>query len=90
MIDVARFGAHPDSGQDATLAFQKALGEIAKYPRGATLRVPKGRYDFSSQNAAKLQILPSNLMDETGPHTVALDLQNHDNLTIDGPVFRGR
>jgi hypothetical protein len=93
-LDAARFGAAPNSGADATPVFQKALQEAAKHSGGVLLRVPKGRYDFFPQSAAKLQIFPSNLMDESGPRSVALDLQQLDNLTIDGQgslfVMRGK
>lgn len=84
VIDIARFGARPDSKTDSTPAFQQALREAAKYPNGAILRLAKGRYDFFPDKAARHEIFPANLMDSADPRTIALDLQGLQNLTIDG------
>lgn len=85
-IVVTDFGAKPDSGQDATVPFQKALAaaEAAKSP--VTLVIPKGRYDFFSPLATRRKCFYSNATesDSDGTRTIAIDLRGIDHLTIEG------
>ena len=84
MISLADFGAKPDSGADATPAFQTALVEAAKHSGPVTLRIPKGRYDLFDRHASRRVFFASNACDTDGMHTIAIDIKGLNNLTIDG------
>ncbi len=98
VINVTDFGAKPNDGGayshndsacigDDTVAFQKALAEARKQSaRGpVTLRVPAGTYDFFSQHASKRKCFTSNSTERSsdGTKTIAIDIYNIHNLTID-------
>jgi hypothetical protein len=98
MVDLVLtdYGAAPDSGADATPAFRRAI-EAARAAAGPVrLVVPAGRYDFFSTHAARRTAFYSNATeaDSDGRRTIALDLSDLRDATVDGEgarlVMRGR
>lgn len=95
-ISVADFGATPNSGKDATPAFQKAIEAVKKARGPVTLVVPPGRYDFFSLRATRRVCYYSNATEpgSDGMRTIAIDLSDVKDVTVDGPgarlVMRGQ
>ncbi|RYX83799.1 right-handed parallel beta-helix repeat-containing protein [bacterium] len=86
VLSLSDFGARPNSGADATPAFQAAFAAVAKHPEGAVLRIPKGRYDLFPAQASKRPCFASNATESNsdGTRTIALDLRSLKNLSIEG------
>ncbi len=86
IVDVTAFGAVPNSGQDATVAFQSAIASAASAPKPVTLNIPAGRYDFWSTNAVKRACYCSNATEpgSNAIRTIALDLSNLNQCTVQG------
>ena len=87
-LNVVDFGARSGSKTDATEAFQRAVAAAKKAgEKGAViLTVPPGDYHFFSQNASRRPCFFSNATERNsdGVRTIALDLVEVDNLTIEG------
>jgi len=90
MIDVTTYGANPDSGQDATAPFQRAIEAAKELGRPVTIVVPKGKYDFFSTHANRRRCYFSNATEDGSDavRTIALDLRGLKNLTIEGAGAR--
>ena len=86
VIAVAEFGALPDTGQDATPAFGKALAAAEAVPGGATLQLAAGRYDLYPDHAAHVEYHVSNTLTQGNDQTkvIGLLLRHARRLTIDG------
>ncbi len=84
IIDVAEFGAKPNSGQDATLAIKAALDRIAALNGASSiLRFPKGRYDFWAKDAPKMHYAVT-AVHQQWDFIAGIHLKGLKNLTIDG------
>ncbi|RYG46519.1 right-handed parallel beta-helix repeat-containing protein [bacterium] len=86
IVDVTDFGASPDSGEDATVPFQRAI-QAARAVRGpVTLTIPRGRYDFFSPRATRRACYFSNATESGSDamRTIAMDLSGLDGLTMEG------
>lgn len=85
VIDVTNYGAAPDSGQDATVAFRQALAAAKSAGAPVTLLLPPGRYDFDLASASVRNCYTSNSTETGSPQRhIALDLADIDGLTIQG------
>lgn len=87
-LNIVDFGAKPGSEADAVPAFQKAIAAAKKAGRdgAVVLRVPPGDYHFFSKHASRRPCFFSNATEwnSDGVRTIALDLEDVDNLTIEG------
>lgn len=96
-LDVAAFGAKPNSFADATVSVQKAI-EAAKGNQQTTIIFPDGRYDFWPDSAAETHYYISNTSSEkefpVKKQKGGLLLKNLKNVTIQGNgslfVFHGK
>ena len=88
IIDLADYGARPDSGADATVALQEALAAAAKINGPVTLIMHAGQYDlFRDKAARQLYYITNTASEEENPDptkTIAVWLKGLKNLTIDG------
>ncbi|RYG30992.1 right-handed parallel beta-helix repeat-containing protein, partial [bacterium] len=86
MIDVTAYGARPDSREDATVAFQKAIQAVREAKDPVTLVIPKGRYDFFSTHATRRACYYSNATerDSDAIRKIAIDLSDCKALTVEG------
>lgn len=75
-------GFGPDTRQNATPFFIKALEACRKYPH-AVLMIPEGRYDFWPQYAREREYFESNTTDNN-PKRLGIDVKNMSGLIIDG------
>ncbi|MDE5611327.1 MAG: right-handed parallel beta-helix repeat-containing protein, partial [Odoribacter sp.] len=82
IISVADFGLKPNSRINAVPYVQHALRACRAQP-GATLFFPKGRYDFWADHAVEREYFETNTYDNN-PKTLAILLDEMQNLTIDG------
>jgi hypothetical protein len=83
VVNVTNHGAVPDSGQDATPAFQQAIAAAAAAPKPVTLFIPPGRYDFFSTHATRRNCYYSNATETNGAmRTIALDIADINDLTL--------
>ena len=86
VIVVTDYGAVPNSGQDATVAFRQAIAAAKAATPPVTLRIPPGRYDFFRANATIRNCHTSNSTESGSPQRqIAIDLTDIDGLTIEGP-----
>lgn len=81
-VSIKDLGLLPDSRQNATPYFIKALEVCRKYP-SAVLMIPTGRYDFWPQYARERVYYESNTTDNN-PKRLGIDINNIKGLTIDG------
>lgn len=95
-LDVTAFGARPDSGEDATVPFQRAVEAARAIGGPAVLHIPRGRYDFFPTHAARRTLYYSNATEDGADaiRTVALELTNLRGLSVVGEgarlVMRGK
>lgn len=95
--DLSEYGITPDNHENCSPLIAKALHEIALLPvkKGDTIRIilPKGRYDFYPDRAAKCEYFISN-HDQDNPKAVGLPFENMKNVIFDGQgselIFHGR
>lgn len=95
--DLSEYGLVPNNHENCSPLMAKALHEIAQLPvkEGDTLRIilPKGRYDFYPDGAAKCEYYISN-HDQDNPKLVGLPFENMKNVVFDGQgselIFHGR
>ena len=84
IVDVTEFGVIPNSGKDATVGVKAAIDKIASLNgKPSTLKFPGGRYDFWSNNAAKMH-LPVTAVHQQWDFIAGLYLRGLKNVTIDG------
>ncbi|CAN5369236.1 right-handed parallel beta-helix repeat-containing protein [soil metagenome] len=95
-LDVTSFGVRPDSGADATSAFQQAFAAVRLQSGPVKLHIPRGRYDFFPAHATKRAAYYSNATEagSDAVRTIALNLNGIKNLEIVGDnaslVMRGK
>lgn len=93
VLDLADFGARPDSGEDAVPAVRAAVEAASRVEGAVTLRLPRGRYDFRPEQAARRDLFISNHSDPN-PKNLAFFLDGFRDLVVDGQgsllVFHGR
>jgi hypothetical protein len=96
-IDVTRFGAKPDSFDDATECVRKAI-EASKTQEQTVINFPKGRYDFWPDKATETHYYISNSSSEeefpVKKQRVGLMFKGLKNITLEGNgsefVFHGK
>lgn len=81
-VSIMNFGLQPDTRQNATPYFIRALDSCRQYPN-AVLVIPPGRYDFWPQYARERIYFESNTTDNN-PKRLGIDVKNMTGLTIDG------
>jgi len=86
ILNLADYGAKPDSKADVTEAFQQAFAEAGTQPGNVVLQIPKGQYELFTDKATKKEYHISNTSDESVNQTkvIGLYLKGLKNLTIDG------
>ena len=96
VYDLADYGIKPDTGEDSSPLFAKAIEDIRKAGEGKkniTILLPQGRYDFFPTQAATREYYISN-HDQDNPKHVGLPFEDMKNLIFDGQgselVFHGR
>ncbi|MDD4592100.1 MAG: alpha-1,3-galactosidase B, partial [Parabacteroides sp.] len=95
--DLSEYGITPNNHENCSPLMAKALREIAQLPvkKGDTIRIilPKGRYDFYPDRAARCEYFISN-HDQDNPKVVGLPFENMKNVIFDGQgselIFHGR
>lgn len=81
-ITLKDVGLEPDTRQNATPYFIKAMEACRQYPH-AVLRIQGGRYDFWPQYAKERVYYESNTTDNN-PKRLGIDVKSMTGLTIDG------
>lgn len=94
--NLSDYGLTPNSHQNSSPLFVKALQEIEQTRRDSSLiliTLPKGRYDFYPDSAASKNYFISN-HDQTNPKLVGIPFENIRNVVFDGQgselIFHGR
>lgn len=85
MIKFETFGVGPDTGRDATPAWNRLLEYLDAKPDDApvTIVFQPGRYDFYAEHAAEREYYVSNHT-QTGRKKCGLLLENRHGVTLDG------
>jgi hypothetical protein len=86
VLEITDYGASPDSGNDATAAFQAAVAAARGAAKPVILDLPAGRYDLYSTHATKRPCYYSNATEKNSDavRTIALDLSGLDEVTLRG------
>ncbi|MFC3801934.1 right-handed parallel beta-helix repeat-containing protein [Cohnella sp. GCM10012308] len=92
------FGARADSGEDTTVAMQRAIAAAAGAAGPALLTCGPGRYDFYAEEAARVPYFITNTASETEnpdiTKTIGVYMKGVRDLTLDGQgalfVFHGK
>lgn len=94
--DLADYGLKPNTGEDASPLFEKAIESIRLKHRNEEeiiIKIPPGRYDFFSDQAASREYYISN-HDQDNPKRVGLPFEHMKNVVFDGQgselIFHGR
>ena len=96
VYELSHYGVKPNTGDNLSLKINKIIKEIAAdvgKDSPIIIKFKKGRYDFHSEGALKKEYYISN-HDQDNPKTVAIALEDYQNITIDGQgsdfIFHGR
>lgn len=88
IIDLIQYGIYPDSGEDMTLKFQALFRSLQQIKGEKIVLLPKGRYDLYCEHAVQKVVYISNTISRRELRiplrTIALDLEEIDDLTLDG------
>lgn len=93
--NLADYGLKPDTNENASPLFAKALQEIASAGNmdSIVIVLPEGRYDFYQEGATEREYFISN-HDQDNPKSVGLAFENMKHVVFDGQgselVFHGR
>ncbi len=94
--NLADYGLKPDTREDSSPLFAKALQDIQTTHNKneiIIIKLPQGRYDFYPENAAVREYYISN-HDQDNPKYVGLPFENMKNVIFDGQgsefIFHGR
>lgn len=91
IVNVADFGAKPNTRADATAAVHRAVSALHS---GDTLRFPTGEFHFFRDSAFERELYLSNT-DVANPRRVAIPLERLQNIRVEGTrgtrlIFHGR
>lgn len=86
-INVADFGAKPNTHRDCSAAFKAAAEECSRR-KGSVLLIPQGRYDLWRENCSKADYFVSNTTDENEwpdkTKYIGIRLEGAEDVTIAG------
>lgn len=86
-INVADFGALPDTHRNMSAAFKAAAAECSRKP-GSVLLIPPGRYDLWREDCSLHDYYVSNTTDENEWHDktkhIGIHLAGAENVTVEG------